>query len=438
MSSSSESSTAAGSFRVDRSSWEKGSSTPSSARSRRRRAAWSNRSDSFRSTLASRLPSCSSMCSPVTTSAERRAYVRAPYQKLVGFRQRPRSSSSRGRPPPIAFATRSAGATAFATAPTECVPTRASRKVRSSRRSTRATPGVGIRGSRHAGSDRELELAQHVVQAEPQVVRLLAPTDDERARELVRPGREVLGAGAGYDDGPGRHLAAVLDRLGAGDVDDGHGRGQRDVRRQDGALADPDALRDDATCPEERSVLDDHRSGLRRLEYAADPHTTCEVNVRADLRARSDRGPGVDHRPRADPGADVDIARHQDDALREERAVARHSRRNDPDAEGGVDTLERDLVEVLDAAHVHRLDLAQAEVEKDCLLRPFVHDPAVLAAFGDAKLSAVEQRDRLLDRLRIERAALPKLVDLLAQLAHSTSSRMAAARAHSSSVATSA
>ena len=62
------------------------------------------------------------------------------------------------------------------------------------------------------------------------VVRLLAPADDQRAGELVRPGRELLRPRARDDDRARRDGAAVLDRLRARHVDDRHGRGQRDVR----------------------------------------------------------------------------------------------------------------------------------------------------------------------------------------------------------------
>ena len=61
--------------------------------------------------------------------------------------------------------------------------------------------------------DGELELAEHVVQAQLLVVRLLAPADDQRAGELVGAGRELLRPRPRHDDGARRHGAAVLDRL---------------------------------------------------------------------------------------------------------------------------------------------------------------------------------------------------------------------------------
>ena len=137
------------------------------------------------------------------------------------------------------------------------------------------------------------------------------------------------------------------------------------------------------------------------------------MDIRADLRAGADRRPRVDHRPRADPRADVHVARHQHDALGQEGAVTRDARRHDADAEGRVDALERDLVEEAEAADLHRLDLPEAEVEEDRLLRPLVHDPAVGAGLGDPHLAAVEEVDRLLDGLCLELAGFPHLLDSL-------------------------
>ncbi len=211
-----------------------------------------------------------------------------------------------------------------------------------------------------------------------------------------------------------------------------------DVGREDGALADPDALGDDAARAEERAVLDDHGCRLRRLQDAADADASCQVDVGPDLRARADRRPGVDHRPRPDPRADVDVAGHQHDALREERAAARDARRHHAHPGRRVDVLDGDLVEVAEASDLHRLDLAEPEVEEDRLLRPLVHDPAVGPGLGDTKLAPVEQVDRLLDRPGVELAALPHGLDRLAERHQRTSSRIAAARAHSSSVGTSA
>ena len=142
-----------------------------------------------------------------------------------------------------------------------------------------------------------------------------------------------------------------------------------------------------------------------RLEHAADADAAGEMDVGADLRARADRRPRVDHRVRPDPGADVDVARHQHDAGREERAVARRRRRHDAHAELRVVVLERDLVEVLERADLDRLELAQPEVLEDRRLRLLVHAPLAVDLLRDAHLAAVERRDRLLD---VHHGSLPQ------------------------------
>ena len=85
--------------------------------------------------------------------------------------------------------------------------------------------------------------------------------------------------------------------------------GEHDVRAEHGPRADAHALDHDAARADERAVLDDHGRGLQRLEHAADPDAAGQVHVGADLRARADRRPRVDHRVLADPGADVHVAR---------------------------------------------------------------------------------------------------------------------------------
>ena len=115
---------------------------------------------------------------------------------------------------------------------------------------------------------------------------------------------------------------------------------------------------------------------LRRLEHAADPDAAGEVDVGADLRARADRRPRVDHRPRPDPGADVHVARHQHDALGEERAVARDPRRHDAHARARRSPSSAGSCRGTERARLDRLHLPQPEVHEDRLLRLDVDDPA--------------------------------------------------------------
>ena len=140
------------------------------------------------------------------------------------------------------------------------------------------------------------------------------------------------------------------------------------------------------------------------------------MDVGADLRTGANRGPRVDHRPRPDPGADVDETGHQDHTRREKGAVPRDPAGNDAHAAFRVVVLERDLVEVVDRAGVHGLDLAEVEVEKDRLLRPLVDDPAVVARLGHPELPGVEQAHRLLDRRGFRLTGGEKLLDPLLEL----------------------
>ena len=80
----------------------------------------------------------------------------------------------------------------------------------------RAGGRAGLRRPRRRSDrlDGQLVLAQHVVQAEPQVVRLLSPADDQRAGDLVRRPRGTPSARVpGTTTARGGHLAPVLDRL---------------------------------------------------------------------------------------------------------------------------------------------------------------------------------------------------------------------------------
>jgi hypothetical protein len=181
-----------------------------------------------------------------------------------------------------------------------------------------------------------------------------------------------------------------------------------DAHRQHRAFADAHALDHFGARADERAVADDHRLRLQRLEHPADPDAAREVHVLADLRARADRYPGVDHRPFVDIGADVDEARHQHHALGDVAAAPRHRARDH--AEAGVaeavlapaGELARHLV-VGRSARGALLDdriVVEPERQQHRLLEPLVDLPAARAVgLGDARLAAVEQLERRLDRL---------------------------------------
>src|SRR5688500_2660563 len=147
--------------------------------------------------------------------------------------------------------------------------------------------------------------------------------DDDGAGEagagLVAAGQRLAGEAAGDDHGIARHPAdedlarRAVDDLGRGADEHAH--------RQHRALLDDAALGDLRAGADEAIVLDDHGPGLERLEHAADAGAARNMDVAADLGAAADRRPGVDHRPLADIGADIDEARHQHRAFGDEGAA---------------------------------------------------------------------------------------------------------------------
>src|ERR1035438_896866 len=135
--------------------------------------------------------------------------------------------------------------------------------------------------------------------------------DDHGAIEAVA----AVGCGqtAADDDRAGRN-AAVADAAGRAVVDL-RALADVDAHRDDRVFLDDDALDDLGAGTDEAVVLDDRRVGLHRFEDAADADAARQMHALADLRARADGDPRIDHRAFVDVGADVDVARHQDDVL---------------------------------------------------------------------------------------------------------------------------
>src|SRR5437762_2637010 len=83
-----------------------------------------------------------------------------------------------------------------------------------------------------------------------------------------------------------------------------------------------------------------------------------------DQRARGESGPSIDHRARSGPRDDVNEPRHGNGSRRQERAITGDAARDDADTSLGEVRLQRDLVEIVNRARIHRLDHAQLEVEE--------------------------------------------------------------------------
>src|SRR5213075_2184717 len=149
--------------------------------------------------------------------------------------------------------------------------------------------------------------------------------------------------------------------------------------------------------PDEATVLEDHRPGLKRLEYAADAGAARNVDILADLGAAADGRPGVDHRPLADPRADVDEARHEHGSGCDVGAAA--DDRAGDGAEAGLgkalrapaEKLGRHLVPPGRAAGtagdgVHRIE---AEGQQHRFFEPLIDAPLAIDLFGHARFARI-------------------------------------------------
>jgi len=115
------------------------------------------------------------------------------------------------------------------------------------------------------------------------------------------------------------------------------------------------------------------------------------MNVLADLRARADGRPGIDHGAAVDIGADIHKGRHQHDVGRQKRALARGRRRHDAEARGAKAVFtpalelgghlvpEHALARPIGDDHV----VGQAEGQQHRLLEPLMHDPRVALLLRD-------------------------------------------------------
>ena len=189
---------------------------------------------------------------------------------------------------------------------------------------------------------------------------------------------------------------------------------------------DDDAFGDFGAGTDETVVLDDHRVRLQRFENAADADTAREVTVLADLGARADRRPGVHHGAAVDISAEIDEARHQDDAGGDEGGMPDDRTRYRAEARLAetigipVHGFERHLVPIGRAGlSRHRFHIVQPERQQHGLFKPLIDVPTAIAFLGDAGVAAVHQVQRGLDgvahfTLRVgcdRRRVVPRVVD---------------------------
>ncbi|EXI68809.1 MAG: hypothetical protein AW07_04307 [Candidatus Accumulibacter sp. SK-11] len=157
------------------------------------------------------------------------------------------------------------------------------------------------------------------------------------------------------------------------------------------------------------------------------------MHVLADLCARTDRCPGIDHRALVDVGTDVDVTRHQHDVAADERAAPGGGRWHDAEAAAReplgvvVGKLVRHLVVIAHRAAVEHAVFLQAEREQHRLLEPLMRHPLAVDLLGDAQAAAIELLDGVGNglchggrgRIGLQRVAvLPRLVDDLLDVVH--------------------
>ena len=94
-----------------------------------------------------------------------------------------------------------------------------------------------------------------------------------------------------------------------------------DAHRNHRILFDDHTFDDFGAGADEAVVFDNGRVGLHRFQYAADADTAGQMDILADLRTGSDRGPPIDHRAFIDKGADIDEGWHQHHVFADEAAA---------------------------------------------------------------------------------------------------------------------
>src|SRR5690606_18122693 len=193
--------------------------------------------------------------------------------------------------------------------------------------------------------------------------------------------------------------------LAGGAVVDAGGLAEEHAHADHAVVAHHHALHDLRARADEAVVLDDGRTGLQRLQHAADAGAAGDVAVFPDLGAGTDRGPGVDHGALVHPGADVDEAGHQHHVPAEVGAATDEGARHHAHAQ----LAELGLAEVAETGGhlvpergrraIHHRHVVDTEVQQHGLLQPLVDLPAALAVrLRNAELAVLQALDHALDQ----------------------------------------
>ena len=185
-------------------------------------------------------------------------------------------------------------------------------------------------------------------------LRGLGPVPDDQARgQPVAAGREVARPRARHHDRAGGDLAPVLDGGRRSRRSSACCRRSRPAPRT--ARADPDASttmqREPTNAPSSTITGRPARAPRRRSRRRRTGGRPRRPGAHDPTVAHVHQGAGTD------PGADVHVARHQDDAGREVRAVARGRGRHDAHAASPRPSLQGQEVAVLERTDLGRLEL---------------------------------------------------------------------------------
>src|SRR5574338_210326 len=211
-------------------------------------------------------------------------------------------------------------------------------------------------------------------------LRIHALDDDGTVEAVFAVGRRQVAAHhyrAGGDAAVADLAGGTVVNLGA--LADVHAHGD------DRVLLDDDPFHHRGAGANEAVVLDDHGTGLHRLQHATDAHPAGQMDVLSDLGAGTHRSPGIHHGAFIHVGADIHVGGHQHHVFRDVAPLA---------GSGGGH-----LVEVLGGAAGHDFVVAEAEGDEHRLLDPLVHGPLAVDLLGHPQAALVQAVDDLGDRL---------------------------------------
>ena len=149
-------------------------------------------------------------------------------------------------------------------------------------------------------------------------------------------------------------------------------------------------------------IFNDHRPRLQRLKHAANANPAGQMHILADLRARADRRPGIDHRALINISAQINKGWHQHHTRRNVGRAADHTAWHRPEPRilklsiapaielaGNLVPPNRLARTMLNHRHVK-----QAERQQHRLFQPLIDHPAIRRLLRHAKTAIIHARKR--------------------------------------------